>query len=357
MNASQDEILKSQQENNQLLEENAHIKNVLIETESMLCRLQTGVDAEVQKWQKKVSEKDTELEVSKKSNEELKQILSKHGYEHENLTTLESSLSDGQKQLMAEKEENSRIKTELEEMEKNLTDTQKLLANEKDEHAKKVQELQENAMGSTNESEVSELNTKLKKTISERDLLIREYKNVKDNSTKMEAELNETKQSLLSKTQDSQRLSEEIDQLKGKITNVGTPTNNAVANDTTDKDELIKKLTVEIEELREELREERDCVIVDIDPDNSENLHKQVEVLSTELESEKQCKATLVSKLEDIEKSYQEDDAESDKVTDLESKLKLAEQKILELEADKKLLQKSTQKSSSPIPKTSTLPW
>jgi len=241
MNASQDEILKSQQENNQLLEENAHIKNVLIETESMLCRLQTGVDAEVQKWQKKVSEKDTELEVSKKSNEELKQILSKHGYEHENLTTLESSLSDGQKQLMAEKEENSRIKTELEEMEKNLTDTQKLLANEKDEHAKKVQELQENAMGSTNESEVSELNTKLKKTISERDLLIREYKNVKDNSTKMEAELNETKQSLLSKTQDSQRLSEEIDQLKGKITNVGTPTNNAVANDTTDKDELIKK--------------------------------------------------------------------------------------------------------------------
>merc|ERR1712039_862782 len=84
-NASQDEILKSQQENVQLKEENAHIKNVLIETESMLCRLQTGVDAEVQKWQAKVTEKDAELEASKKSTDELKQVLSKHGYDHDNL--------------------------------------------------------------------------------------------------------------------------------------------------------------------------------------------------------------------------------------------------------------------------------
>merc|ERR1712168_1113319 len=108
MHASQDEILKSQQENVQLKEENAHIKNVLIETESMLCRLQTGVDAEVQKWQAKVTEKDMELEANVKNNEQLKQILSKHGYEHENLAALESSLTDGQKQLVAEKEENSK---------------------------------------------------------------------------------------------------------------------------------------------------------------------------------------------------------------------------------------------------------
>merc|ERR1712203_1348886 len=108
----------------QLKEENAHIKNVLIETESMLSRLQTGVDAEVQKWQKKVNEKDAELEESKKCHHELKQILSKHGYEHENLVTLETNLSCGQKQLMAEKEENSRIKKELEEMEKNLSQAQ-----------------------------------------------------------------------------------------------------------------------------------------------------------------------------------------------------------------------------------------
>merc|ERR1712096_488253 len=100
-NASQDEINKSQQENGQLKEENAHIKNVLIETESMLCRLQTGVDAEVQKWQAKVTEKDAELDTVKKTTDDLKLVLSKHGYEHDNLTVLESSLSDGQKQLMA----------------------------------------------------------------------------------------------------------------------------------------------------------------------------------------------------------------------------------------------------------------
>merc|ERR1712013_43075 len=106
-NASQDEVLKSQQENVQLKEENANIKNVLIETESMLCRLQTGVDAEVQKWQAKVTEKDAELEAQKKSTDDLKTILSKHGYD---LTTLESSLNDGQRQLMAEKEENTKKK-------------------------------------------------------------------------------------------------------------------------------------------------------------------------------------------------------------------------------------------------------
>merc|ERR1712013_969359 len=121
-NASQDEVLKSQQENVQLKEENANIKNVLIETESMLCRLQTGVDAEVQKWQAKVTEKDAELEAQKKSTDDLKTILSKHGYD---LTTLESSLNDGQRQLMAEKEENIKIKTELSELEKSLQQRQR----------------------------------------------------------------------------------------------------------------------------------------------------------------------------------------------------------------------------------------
>jgi len=199
MNASQDEINKSQQENGQLKEENAHIKNVLIETESMLCRLQTGVDAEVQKWQAKVTEKDAELDTVKKTTDGLKLVLSKHGYEHDNLTVLESSLSDGQKQLMAEKEENSKIKTELKEMEKTQTALQQ-----------KIQELQEGGVSTSNPEEVTELQSKLKKTISERDLLIREYKNVKDSNTKMEAELKETKQTLETKDTEISQMKEQI---------------------------------------------------------------------------------------------------------------------------------------------------
>jgi len=204
MNASQDEILKSQQENVQLKEENAHIKNVLIETESMLCRLQTGVDAEVQKWQAKVAEKDAELDTSRKTTDELKQVLSKHGYDHNDLATLESSLSDGQKQLMAEKEENTKIKTDLSEMEKSLTEAQTALQ-------LKTKELEEASAKTSNTEEVTELNGKLKKTISERDLLIREYKNVKDSNTKMESELKETKQNLETKDK-------EIEQMKVELT-------------------------------------------------------------------------------------------------------------------------------------------
>jgi len=204
--ASQDEILKSQQENVQLKEENAHIKNVLIETESMLCRLQTGVDAEVQKWQAKVTEKDAELDASKKTTDGLIQVLSKHGYDHNNLATLESSLSDGQKQLMAEKEENTKIKTELSEMEKSLTEAQSALQ-------LKTKELEEGSAKTEGPSaaEVTELASKLKKTISERDLLIREYKNVKDSNTKMEGELKETKHTLETKDK-------EIEQLKTATT-------------------------------------------------------------------------------------------------------------------------------------------
>jgi len=209
MNASQDEILKSQQENVQLKEENAHIKNVLIETESMLCRLQTGVDAEVQKWQAKVAEKDAELDSSKKTTDELKQVLSKHGYDHNDLATLESSLSDGQKQLMAEKEENTKIKTDLTEMEKSLTEAQTALQ-------LKTKELEEASAKTSNTEEVTELNSKLKKTISERDLLIREYKNVKDSNTKMESELKETKLNLETKDK-------EIEQMKAKATSTTEP--------------------------------------------------------------------------------------------------------------------------------------
>jgi len=216
MNASQDEILKSQQENVQLKEENAHIKNVLIETESMLCRLQTGVDAEVQKWQAKVTEKDAELEASKKSTDELKTALSKHGYDHTNLTTLESSLSDGQKQLMAEKEENQKIKTELSEMEKSMTALQQ-----------KTKELEENAAKTTTSDEVTELSSKLKKTISERDLLIREYKNVKDSNTKMEGELKEKIQALTEKEK-------EVEELKTAATTTTEPAVNG------DKDTVIQ---------------------------------------------------------------------------------------------------------------------
>jgi hypothetical protein len=189
MNASQDEMLKGQQENGQLKEENAHIKNVLIETESMLCRLQTGVDAEVQKWQAKVTEKDAELDTNKTLSEQLKQTLSKHGYNGDDLTALDNKFTEGHKLLADEKEENSKLKTQIEELDARLADTQKQLDT-------KLKELSEEKQPSTNAEEVTELQSKLKKTISERDLLIREYKNVKDSNTKMEAELKATKESL-----------------------------------------------------------------------------------------------------------------------------------------------------------------
>merc|ERR1711890_186100 len=109
------------------------------------------------------------------------------------------------------------------------------------------EQLSKTAATDTNETELAELAAKLKKTISERDLLIREYKNVKDHSTKMEVELNATKQSLLTKTQDSQTLAAEIEKLKANITKLEEPSTNTVCeNGSAEKDELIKKCESDI---------------------------------------------------------------------------------------------------------------
>ena len=78
--------------------------------------------------------------------------------------------------------------------------------------------------------ELTELNSKLKKTISERDLLIREYKNVKDSNTAMEKELTSSK--LLVENKDK-----EIEQLKAQTT-----TTTPVANG--DKDAEIKVMNL-----------------------------------------------------------------------------------------------------------------
>merc|ERR1712002_984246 len=107
------------------------------------------------------------------------------------------------KQLMAEKEENTKIKTELSEMEKSLTEAQTALQ-------LKTKELEESSAKTSNSEEVTELNSKLKKTISERDLLIREYKNVKDSNTKMEGELKEKIQSLEEKDKEIEQMKEQL---------------------------------------------------------------------------------------------------------------------------------------------------
>ena len=57
--------------------------------------------------------------------------------------------------------------------------------------------------------------------MSERDLLIREYKSMKDNKSKLDAELKSTKDSLATKTESSDALTLEITQLKERIAIMG----------------------------------------------------------------------------------------------------------------------------------------
>merc|ERR1712178_639498 len=104
-----------------------------------------------------------------------------------------------------------------------------------------------------------------------------------------------------------------------------------------EKDKMIAQLRLQVEELQEELREERDHVVVDIDTHCVEELESKVEEITKELDSEKESKLQLSTKLGDLESSYQEacQEAQSDKdrILNLESKLNAAEARLREFEA------------------------
>ena len=85
---------------------------------------------------------------------------------------------------------------------------------------------------------MAELNTKLKKTISERDLLIREYKGFKDTNAKMDVDLKATKDSLHTKTQSSEALTREVEHLKAHIKTLGSSPH-TTDNTSAEKNDLI----------------------------------------------------------------------------------------------------------------------
>jgi len=260
--------------------ENAHLKNVLSETESMLSHLQAGVDAEVAKWQKKVEEKNHEILESNKKVAELEEVLKSQGD-----NGLDTELKTIKEQLQS-------VKKELEEKQ------------------------------SSSETELNDLNSKLKKTISERDLLIREHKTLKDKNGKSDSELKKAKEEQEKEKKElANNHAKEMKKLKDQLTALENTSKTSGKGDK-EKDEVIAKLYLEIEELKEE----RDRVIVDIETPDSQELHKQVESLTSEKEN-------LSVKLNDLEKSVQEEQGDKDKVMNLESKLKAAEAKIQELES------------------------
>merc|ERR1712034_66834 len=100
-----------------------------------------------------------------------------------------------------------------------------------------------------------------------------------------------------------------------------------------EKDKMIAQLRSQVEELKEDLREERDRVVVDIDTHCVEELESKVEEITKELDSEKESKLQLSTKLGDLESSFQEAQSDKDRILNLESKLNAAEARLREFEA------------------------
>merc|ERR1712048_932624 len=171
--------------------ENEHYKKVLEETASMLSNLQEKVDMEM-------SEKNARLE-------EMAALIEEKAAKIKELSSfIETQSAD-------KSEEINRLNDQIMEL-KAARDTSAEVIESKDAQIEQAQaelkKLQESASASsgsdpakdeqlaTAAKDIKDLSSKLKKTTSERDLLIREYKATKDAKDKLEAILQEAKTKL-----------------------------------------------------------------------------------------------------------------------------------------------------------------
>jgi len=251
-------------------EEKAQLKSVLAETESMLGRLQAGVDAEVAKWQKQVEDKNAELNQANKK-----------------ISQLEDEMKDKIVEVIPQSE------VQQSSVQDNVSDA-------------KLASLQAQLSDATKQrdqakDEVADVSTKLKKTISERDLLIREFKTLKD-----------TKVNTVT-TSEVDLKSLNIDQLtaaKKLLDEISPKAKKADAKSDKEKDEIITNLYSEIKELKEELQ--NDSIVVDMgDSDKKvETLEAKLKAAETKIQELEKAQTKQIQS--DIEDAMQQLKAKSD---------------------------------------------
>merc|ERR1711962_1063572 len=283
-------------------QEIAHYKKVLADTEEMLSQLQEGVDLEMNKKTNELTLQNSKI---KELEETMTKLVETNAKQEEMLKNIQAASADGRSKA-----------GELDLKEKKITELEELLEILKVTCSDQAQQL---AKKSEEAKEVDDLKAKLKKTTSERDLLIREYKNTKDSKEKLDMELKRHCTEHEAEMQKMQETLASYEQSSGKGDK--------------EKDKLIAQLRLQVEELQEDLREERDHVVVDIDTHCVEELESKVEEITKELDSEKESKLQLSTKLGDLESSYQEAQSDKERVLNLESKLNAAEARLREFEA------------------------
>merc|ERR1719494_137091 len=153
-------------------QEIAHYKKVLADTEEMLSQLQEGVDLEMNK---KIDELELQNSKIKELEETMTKLVETNAKQEEMLNNIQAVSAD-----------DSSKAGELDLKEKKITELEELLDTLKVTCSDQVQQL---ARKSEEAKEVDDLKARLKKTTSERDLLIREYKNTKDSKEKLDMEL------------------------------------------------------------------------------------------------------------------------------------------------------------------------
>ncbi|XP_065661141.1 kinectin isoform X4 [Hydra vulgaris] len=334
LNHEKKEVLKSHEELDHEKKQVVKLHEELNHEKKVIIKLNEELDHEKKEVINLHEELDREKKEVVRSHEELKavqnklEISSKAGEHELQLNEANVQLEHEKKEVIKLQEQLNLEKKEVVKLHEELnTATQKLEVS-----AKATNELEEKLkshVSKENTSELDELNTKLKKTISERDLLIREFKALKEKYSQQEKDVSKLETDIKSlKDQHAAELKKLQDQVV-----VLTGSASSKGKGDKEKDVLIGKLYLEIQNLKEDLQDARDQVIVDMEPAGSEDLHKQVDTLAVELQSEKKSKLELSMKLEDLERSFQGEQSDKEKLLVVESKLKAAEARIKEFEA------------------------
>ncbi|XP_065059142.1 ribosome-binding protein 1-like isoform X4 [Rhopilema esculentum] len=321
VSGEKEQLKQSAEENKSANVQAQYYKGILEQTEGMLKELQVSVESRVSSYESKLESKELEL---KQVSEKVKR-LEEEIKNNDDKSQLEKDLSNIQAELDSEKKAKHELESELEEAKNRIH-----LLEEVNEHGHS-----EDSIGLSQAESPDELRSKfaaaeenLKKLEGEKKELLDKLGQISDSFKSKEEEitkLNEGKQAI----------DKEMKKLQEKLNAVKDAENVSGKSDK-EKDKIIAKLRLENAELLDDLREERDRVVVDVESVDSEKLKSELEVLKDDFEKEKNTSSKLNSSIQELEEQLEKKRLELDqlqqKYKGAADKLVVAEQRSKELE-------------------------
>ncbi|XP_065059118.1 ribosome-binding protein 1-like isoform X1 [Rhopilema esculentum] len=349
VSGEKEQLKQSAEENKSANVQAQYYKGILEQTEGMLKELQVSVESRVSSYESKLESKELEL---KQVSEKVKR-LEEEIKNNDDKSQLEKDLSNIQAELDSEKKAKHELESELEEAKNRIHLLEEVNEHGHSEDSIGLSQESLDTSGSASPKKKKSIRHALSKAFRKKaespDELRSKFAAAEENLKKLEGEkkelldkLGQISDSFKSKEEEITKLNEgkqaidkEMKKLQEKLNAVKDAENVSGKSDK-EKDKIIAKLRLENAELLDDLREERDRVVVDVESVDSEKLKSELEVLKDDFEKEKNTSSKLNSSIQELEEQLEKKRLELDqlqqKYKGAADKLVVAEQRSKELE-------------------------